>query len=466
MPGTPAPARRSGLPSPLTIADMVRVAERPDFRRWLTQMEAVGGCTHPIYLAGRSVTFDRATGAVLHAYSTRDEPGERLAVRCGNRRTAVCPTCARLHSGDTYHLVRAGLAGGKGITSAVATHPRLFVTLTAPSFGRVHRAGGCHPYRSGTCDHGRPLGCGLEHEPTDPACGQPVCPDCYDYAGHALWHAAAGRLWNRWCDRVRRGLARAAGVPVSRFPEAARLSFAKVAEYQRRAAVHHHVVVRLDGPQGPADTPPAWATTDVLTQAVEDATRAASVPLPYSPAVGDRTVRFGPQMDAHPIRTGIEDGAVTDDAVAAYIAKYTSKSAGASGGADHRITTPGQIAAAAVTPHVRALMRACWRLGGLPEFAGLRLRAWIHTLGYRGHILTKSRAYSTTYGALRAERAEHRKGSLAGDKAQVTAAEWRFVGSGLTLGEQWFARSIRESRQNNRESATAARNLSENSYDP
>ncbi|MFF2511592.1 replication initiator [Streptomyces sp. NPDC058086] len=35
-----------------------------------------------------------------------------------------------------------------------------------------------------------------------------------------------------------------------------------------------------------------------------------------------------------------------------------------------------------------------------------RDHAKVH-LGYRGHILTRSRAYSTTYAALRADRAEH-----------------------------------------------------------
>ncbi|MFF3408277.1 replication initiator [Streptomyces sp. NPDC002742] len=52
------------------------------------------------------------------------------------------------------------------------------------------------------------------------------------------------------------------------------------------------------------------------------------------------------------------------------------------------------IDAARVSDHVRALMHTCWRLGGLSEFTPLHLRAWVHTLGYRGHILTKSRAYS------------------------------------------------------------------------
>ncbi|MGI3202156.1 replication initiator, partial [Streptomyces sp. GLT-R25] len=97
-----------------------------------------------------------------------------------------------------------------------------------------------------------------------------------------------------------------------------------------------------------------------------------------------------------------------DDAVAAYVAKYVTKGASETGaGTDHRLTTWSDVGAARVTDHVRALMRTCWRLGGLPEYEPLRLRAWAHTLGYRGHILTKSRTYSTTYAALRADRAEH-----------------------------------------------------------
>jgi len=79
-------------------------------------------------------------------YDTCNEPGERLLVCCRNRRATVCPACSRLHAGDTYHLVRAGLLGGKNVPPAVRHRPRLFITLTAPSFGPVHRAGeACRP---------------------------------------------------------------------------------------------------------------------------------------------------------------------------------------------------------------------------------------------------------------------------------------------------------------------------------
>jgi hypothetical protein len=104
-------------------------------------------------------------------------------------------------------------------------------------------------------------------------------------------------------------------------------------------------------------------------------------------------------------------------------------------------------------------MRACWRLGGLPEFEPLRLRAWAHTLGYRGHILTKSRAYSTTYATLRAERAAHERTAagidLPDDSGTTTDAYWRYVGSGHTPGAALIAAGIAEDLALNREIASA-----------
>ena len=57
-------------------------------------------------------------------------------------------------------------------------------------------------------------------------------------------------------------------------------------------------------------------------------------------------------------------------------------------------------------------------------------------LGFRGHFSTKSRHYSTTFGALRAERAQHQRdhattGSLCPipeDDTTVVVASWRFAG--------------------------------------
>ncbi len=74
-------------------------------------------------------------------------------VRCGNRRAEVCPSCSRLYAADTFHLIRAGVTGGKTVPESVAENPLVFATVTAPSFGPVHgrRDGGrrCHPHAAG-----------------------------------------------------------------------------------------------------------------------------------------------------------------------------------------------------------------------------------------------------------------------------------------------------------------------------
>ncbi|MEU6220941.1 replication initiator [Streptomyces sp. NPDC047022] len=407
----------------------------------MEQITATGGCAHPVHLTGSTTTLDGATGEILHRYDTRTEPGERLLVRCRNRRATVCPACSRLHAGDTYQLIRAGLLGGKDVPPTVRHRPRLFVTLTAPSFGPVHRAGElCRPRRNGgRCEHGRPLGCGSVHAPDAPIVGQPLCADCYDYTGHVLWHAHASKLWDRFVIDIRRRLAFSVGLVQSRFAAHARLSFARIAEYQKRAAVHVHAVVRLDGPNGPDDEPPAWGTTDRLIDAVHASAGRVLVRTPYSLAVGELSLRWGAQVDARPLHAN-GDGP-DDDAVAAYVAKYVTKGASETGaGLDYRLTAWDDIDRASASEHVRTLLRTCWRLGGLLEFEPLHLRTWAHTLGYRGHILTKSRAYSTTYAALRAERAHHMGHDDIPDA--VTERQWRYIGSGHTPGAALIAAGI------------------------
>ncbi|WP_329395656.1 replication initiator [Streptomyces lydicus] len=137
--------------------------------------------------------------------------------------------------------------------------------------------------------------------------------------------------------------------------------------------------------------------------------RSVVVRTPYSPAVGEHALRWDRETDVRPLRARPEVHGLRDDAVAAYVAKYVTKGASeAAAGADRRLSSWDDIDAVPVTPHPRTLMRSCWRIGGLAEFESLRLRSWAHALGFRGHVLTKSRAHSATYAALRAERAAQR----------------------------------------------------------
>ena len=128
--------------------------------------------------------------------------------------------------------------------------------------------------------------------------------------------------------------------------------------------------------------------------------------------------------------------------MAAYIGKYVSKSVGQVGGTDRPITAPGQINRRNVSTHIRTLMHTCWRLGELPELQHLNLHHWTHTLGFRGHCLSKSRHYSTTYKALRAARTQHTTSDLPHGIETETESAWRYVRSGHSLARLNFLRGL------------------------
>jgi hypothetical protein len=122
---------------------------------------------------------------------------------------------------------------------------------------------------------------------------------------------------------------------------------------------------------------------------------------------------WGAQLDLRPVTTSAarhledEHGQITDAALAGYIAKYATKSTGAvdaGEGADRPIRDRQHIAYLDVSPHHRRMIETAWQLGDLDQYDGLNLRRWAHMLGFRGHFLTKSRAYSVTFTALRGER--------------------------------------------------------------
>ena len=120
-----------------------RAADSKQWARFDAQLRSCGGCRQPVRLHGKVDAVDERTGECRPVYSTDAEPDATLLKCCGNRREAVCPSCAETYRGDAYQLVAAGLRGGKGVPETVSEHPLLFVTLTAPSFGSVHtrRAG-------------------------------------------------------------------------------------------------------------------------------------------------------------------------------------------------------------------------------------------------------------------------------------------------------------------------------------
>ncbi|GAA3882677.1 replication initiator protein RepSA [Streptomyces lannensis] len=443
------------LLDPTTLGDVLRVASADDYHRWEEQIRRTGGCADPIHLQGWTLHKDKTSGETLHHYSTENEPGGRLRVACGNRRASRCPACAFTYAGDTYHLIRAGLAGDdrRDIPATVRDHPRVFATLTAPSFGPVHN----RPDR-GACR------CGTRHGSDDSALGTALDPATYDYADAVLFNNHAGQLWQRFTNRLRRELAARAGLTQRELKERARLSYGKVAEFQKRGAVHFHAVIRIDGPEGPDTPPPSWATVELLTDAIR-AAAAHSYTSVSVPAAGDqpaRTFRWGTQLDVRPVKAFGDGSDITEQAVAAYVAKYATKAAETTGTLDRRIGELAELDRHGVPDHARRLIEACKLLD--PLYPDRRLWAWAHMLGFRGHFSTKSRNYSTTLGALRQERADYRAaqerealglGALEDREPDtvLVLADWQYAGHGHTPGESALAASIARDLQLNRETA-------------
>jgi hypothetical protein len=441
----------------------------PGYQRWAEQVAATGYCTHPVRLRGRVEHAHAETGEVRTVYATDREPDATLLKACGNRRASVCPSCSATYQADSFQLLAAGLRGGKGVPDTVASHPRLFVTFTAPSFGKVHSRkaqGGlvypCQPFRQGQlCPHGRRAGCWHRHDQDDPRLGEPLCARCYQSGAQVLWNALAGRLWSRTTIYLYRALAQLVGLSEGELRRLVRISFAKVAEYQRRGAVHFHAVIRLDAATNCACpacvAPPAVGfSAELLEAAVRQAAATVSVPCPALDEDQGVTLiaRWGEELDVRPI-TADDGGELSAEQVAGYVAKYATKGTEALGVTlDHRICEV-ELEGLEVPAHVAELVRACWELGARPGLARLRLRAWAHMLGFGGHFSSKSRRYSTTLGALRRARVTHairrRRGDALpldawgrpeDDQAVIVVASWSYIGSGYqSTGEAWLAAS-------------------------
>jgi hypothetical protein len=414
---------------------------------WLDHVWHAAACTRPVRLRGTIRHIDPATGELLRIVPTVGMPDGMIYKPCGNRRVTTCPGCAETYRRDAYHLLRAGLVGGKGIIPAVAAHPAVFVTFTAPSFGSVHsrpvrqhvcadrsrctcRPQPCHARRNpGRCPHGRHDTCFTRHTRDDPRLGQPLCPDCYDYAAHVVWNNQAGELWRRTKQAIERRLgqlARRRGVPPIRVPcgdgktrlvDPLRVAHGKAAEYQARGAVHFHALLRLDGydPANPDRLlpPPPVITIADLDDAIRWAARAIAYRTPPHPVQpGGWAITWGTEIDIRVI-TLTGTGTVNDLAVASYLAKYSTKGTEPAGHASGRITDHTiDLYADPDGTHPERLIDACWRLGEHPDYTSLR--RWAHMLGFGGHFLTKARRYSIRFADLRQARISYRHGQDTG----------------------------------------------------
>jgi replication initiator protein RepSA len=350
------------------LAGVIDRMTRPDYPGFEAQLRSSGYCSRPVRLQGHIDVCD-GYGHRRQVWSTDGEPDGILRKACGNRREAICGPCAERYRRDAYHLIAAGLRGGKGIPDTVTGHPALFATLTAPSFGIVHahvlgpdgQPLRCHPRRERpVCRHGVALSCAAIHGPDDPCLGEPLCPDCFDYEGAVIWNNLLGELWRRSTIYLPRKLAKFAAITQKRLHEQVRVSYVKVSEYQHRGLVHLHAVIRLDKrmPDYRSDEvrpPDRRFTSELLEQALRATVKDVKVEIPDE--LGTGTIRWGKQLDVQQLPAEGEERRQR----AGYLAKYTTKSTEQAGGLLHRITRD-EVEHAAVSEHNRRYLTTAFEL--------------------------------------------------------------------------------------------------------
>jgi hypothetical protein len=436
------------------------------YERWTA---GARGCQQPVRLAGSSGDADAETGEVVRRFDTEDEPDGVLLKPCGNRRASVCGPCSEVYRGDAWHLVNSGLRGGKGVPETVVEHPMVFATFTAPSFGPVHTVrelGGkrlqCRPRRNGeTCPHDHSLACSRRHTDNDPCLGEAICRECFDYERSGLWNHNVGRLFRRTRTYVERELARQAGVTQKAARALVRLSYVKVAEFQRRGVVHFHVLWRLDGAGDELTSPPARFDAQLLADAITTALPKSTVPAEDEDA---DPYRWGRQHEVRALDLSAGQEATR---VAGYIAKYATKSTQDSGGVARRIEHEHELDELRCREHARRLITGAWQAGKRENVHGERMRRWAHQFGFGGHCFTKSRRFSTTFKALREARALYVAGHSAptgeapakSDHNLIHFGAWRYAGRGYrNAGDALLAASsharAREHRRLAREAAS------------
>ena len=280
-------------------------------RGWADRALTAWTCLVLVVLDASMTTVDVAAvvaeAVCAHPVQVVDRYGHPRLVRCGSRLAAWCPACSRLVVGDWSAIIRSGIYDAP----EGQTYEWLFLTLTAPSYGRVHRV----PRRPGSPQR---CGCGRVHGPDDGDLrGAPLDPSAYDYDGQVGWNRDMGALW----DRTRRRLERLLGDG---------LSYAVVREWQARGVLHVHAIVRV----------PGGMTVSPVQVAAE--ARAATA------SVAGRLVGWGEQVDCRrvpgdPVDTARHIG---------YLAKMIGYS----------VKSVGSSAAAPASEHARRLDHAAARM--------------------------------------------------------------------------------------------------------
>ena len=203
------------------LLDALAAARRPPGLPALRGAAALLGLLRAARPAARARSRPATGDGRRRVWSTDTEPDGILRKACGNRREAVCPPCAERYRQDAYHLIAAGLRGGKGVPDTVAEHPaRVRHADRAELRARAHAPRSARTASRGAAGRGATrrsasTACGCPaarvHDEDDPCLGEPLCRECFDHAGAVVWNNALGELWRRTTIYLPRTLARRLG---------------------------------------------------------------------------------------------------------------------------------------------------------------------------------------------------------------------------------------------------------------
>lgn len=162
-------------------------------------------------------------GACQHPVRVMDSDGNVQYARCGNRRKAKCESCSYLAQGDYRKILKAGY---DELEEAIDQYAFFLMTLTAPSFGAVHRVP-----KKGRSKVRCQCGCYHSAEKDEHLRGVAVDFDSYRFDEVVQWNNHVGKLWNATNTKLKKLL------PT--------MDYIKVAEWQKRGALHLHVILRI-----------------------------------------------------------------------------------------------------------------------------------------------------------------------------------------------------------------------------
>lgn len=158
----------------------------------------------------------------------RQADGSHSYVRCQSKKASECAACSSLFMTDQKRLIGSGcnISERDGITEQMLAGYRFyFVTLTAPSFGAVHRVPKTKDSLVMQCV------CGKSHKYGSAYRGTPVNPRWYKYREQVRWNQASSELFKRTVKYTEDLL-----------PE---LSWSFAREWQVRGALHFHGIIRV-----------------------------------------------------------------------------------------------------------------------------------------------------------------------------------------------------------------------------